>query len=65
MQETFVWGRVEWTLTGVHQTFDRLLPLIRKRILPYIEVTVQPLSFCILFGLEINDWVPFPFQINL
>ena len=56
---------VEWTLTGVHQTFDGLLTLIRERILPYIEVTVKPLSFCSSFGLEINDWVRFPFQINL
>ena len=64
IQETFISGRVEWTLTGVHQTFDGLLTLIRERILPYIEVTVKPLSF-VFFGLEVNNWVHFPFQINL
>ena len=43
---------------------DVFLTLIRERILPYIEVTVKPL-FLYFFGLEINDWVRFPFQINL
>ena len=56
--------RIEWTLIGVHQTFG-LLTLIRERTFPHIEVTVKPLSFCAFFGLEINDWVRFPFQINL
>ena len=55
----------ECTLTGVHQTFDRLLTLIRERILQYIEVTVKPPFFLYFFGLELIDWVRFPFQINL
>ena len=61
MQETLIRGRVEWTLTGVHQTFDRLLTLIRERILPYIEVTVKSHSF-VLFWRR-NKW-PGPFSIS-
>ena len=55
MQETFICGRVEWTLTGIHQTFDGLLTLIREKILPYTDVIVKPLSFCTFLGQEIND----------
>ena len=50
MQETFIWGQVEETVTGVHQMFDGLLTLIKERILPYIEVIVEPRSFCTFFG---------------
>ena len=38
--------QAEWTVTGVHQTFDGFLTLIRERIPLYTEVTVKPLSFC-------------------
>ena len=62
MQETFIWGQTEWTVTGVHQIFDGFLTLIRERILPYIEVTVKPLlSFC-TFWLR-NKWLG-PFSIS-